>query len=279
MSDITVPSWRPQQTRRSGPSLRLLAMAGGVLGLAALGGAAVWGVSRIGPRPVPVIEADSRPLKVRPENPGGLVVQNQDQLVLEPPEVRRNRERNQGANARLDSGPEAPALEQLRQQVPPAPVPGPAAAPAPIAGAPATALAPIAGASAAPPQGGIATVPATPGAALAATALGAPAAAAPGSLAPPVAPATGSFRPAAAGKVQVQLGALASEEAAKAEWERLVARIPDLGGFQSRIIRLDREGQPTLWRLRTGPFADQATARALCEAVRARGGNCVATGA
>jgi SPOR domain len=278
VSDITVPSWRPQ-TQRSGPPLRLLAIAGGVLGIAALGGAVAWGVSRMGPRPVPVIEADSRPLKIRPENPGGMIVANQDQLVLEPPAVRRAAERSQGATARLDTGPEAPALEQLRQQAaPPAPpaiavLPAPAAAPValpPIAGVPAAIPAPPAPVPApmAPPPG--------------ASALGMPAAA-PGAIAPPVAappaPAAGSFKPVSAGRVQVQLGALATEEAAKAEWDRLVVRIPDLGTFQPRIIRLDREGQPTLWRLRTGPFGDPAVARSLCEAVRARGGNCVAIGA
>jgi hypothetical protein len=220
----------------------------------------------MGPQPVPVIEADARPLKIRPDKPGGMVVLNQDQMVLEPPAVRRAAERNQGTGARLDSGPEAPALEQLRQQAaPPAPAvsmlpppmpPGAAPAspaptsPAPGAQAQATAAAPLA-----PPV---------------------PAGAAPAQPAPvPAAPAAGSFRAAATGKVQVQLGALATEDAAKTEWDRLVARIPDLGAFQPRIIRLDREGQPTLWRLRTGGFADLAAARSLCEAVRTRGGNCV----
>jgi hypothetical protein len=39
--------------------------------------------------------------------------------------------------------------------------------------------------------------------------------------------------------------------------------------------RLEREGQPTLFRLRTSGLADLDTAGQFCEQVRARGGNCV----
>ena len=99
MSDLAVPSWRPRQEKQ-GPSWRMLAVAGGLLGSVALAGAVAWGVSRMGPRPVPVIEPDIRPLKVRPKNPGGMIVPNQDQLVLEPPAVRREAERR-GERARL----------------------------------------------------------------------------------------------------------------------------------------------------------------------------------
>jgi hypothetical protein len=77
--------------------------------------------------------------------------------------------------------------------------------------------------------------------------------------------------------VQVQLGALTSEEAARAEWDRLSRRAPEL--FQGRtpqIMRLDRgEGQAPLFRLRTGGLADQEAAAAFCEQIRARGGACV----
>ena len=56
MSDITVPSWRPQPEggRRQIP---WLAIAGGALALAAIAGAVLWGFSRSGPRVVPVVQA------------------------------------------------------------------------------------------------------------------------------------------------------------------------------------------------------------------------------
>ncbi len=254
MSDITVPSWRPRP-ERSGPPWRMLAMAGGLCAVAALGGAVAWGISRMGPQPVPVIEADSRPLKIRPENPGGLVVPNQDQLVLLSPAVRRAAERSQGANARLDEGPELPALDLLRREAAPP-------------GAAISLLPPVAAPAPSDPE-----APAQP-------------APQPVSMAPPVAPSAQvsapapapAIRPVAGGRAQVQLGALASEEAARGEWERLVRRVPELAGFQPRIIRLERDGQAPLFRLRTGGLADSAAAHALCEAVRSKGGNCMPIG-
>jgi hypothetical protein len=227
----------------------MLAFAGGALGIVAAGGAVVWGLSRSGPRTIPVIEADSRPVKVRPEDPGGLRVPNQDQLVLEPAAVRRAAERSTGANARLDRGPETPALDQLRQQAAPpaAPAPGPVAAAPPAPALPPPVAAPVAAPSAAP-------------------------------MAAPMAAPAAVLAPVAQGRAQVQLGALASEEAARSEWERLTRRIPELAAFQPRVTKLEREGQATLYRLRTGGLADAAAARGLCEAVRAKGGACTPVG-
>jgi hypothetical protein len=251
----------------------MLAVAGGLLGAVTVAGAVTWGFSRMGPRTIPVIEPDARPLKIRPENPGGLVVPNQDQLVLEPPQARREAERRSGS-ARLDAGPEAPALDLLRQQaapptppsVAPAPVPAPVPEPPPSSALPnAAPLAP----PVAPPPAPVATVPSP---------SPAPAPAAVPQAAPPVTVPAATLRPVANGRAMVQLGALASEEAARAEWDRLTRRVPELAGFQPRIIRLDREGQAPLFRLRTSGLADGAAARALCEAVRAKGGACVPLG-
>jgi sporulation related protein len=263
VSEIVVPSWRPSQEKPA-VSGRMLAVAGGLLGLVALGAAATWGLSRMGPRPVPVIEADPRPLKVRPDSPGGMVVPNQDQLVLEGANQRRAAERNRTTVARLDSGPEAPALDLLRQQTAP-----PSAA---------TALPAPAAPSEAPPAG-------TPGTA---SSLGGPVP----SVAPPVAVALSATiaapaaigaapvpGPVAGGRSYAQFGALNSEEAARAEWDRLLRRVPELSAFQPRISKLEREGQPALWRLRATGLPDAAAAKALCDAVRARGGACVPSGA
>jgi cell division septation protein DedD len=104
-----------------------------------------------------------------------------------------------------------------------------------------------------------------------------PAAAPPAAAQPrPPAAAAPAQRPAAAqGRAMIQLGALRSEEAARQEWERLRARVPELAGRSPVISRFEREGQPPLWRLRVGGLADREAARALCEQVRARGGACV----
>jgi cell division septation protein DedD len=262
VSDLTVPSWRPRQERQ-GPSWRMLAVAGGMLGAAALAGAVSWGLSRMGPHPVPVIEPDLRPLKVRPENPGGLIVPNQDQVVLEPLAVRREAERR-NTTARLAAGPELPQLDLLRQQTAP-PAPPPVALPEPAMPAPGQA------AEMAPPA---------PPPAVAAPATPLPPVAAPAAVAPVPAPPVAAPRlaPVAGGKAMIQLGALPSEEAARGEWERLAKRVPELAGFQPRISRVEREGQATIYRLRVGGLADAAAAKTLCEAVRGGGGACLAIG-
>ncbi len=263
MSESAIPSWRPSQEKPA-VSGRMLAVAGGVLALVALGTAATWGISRMGPRPVPVIEADPRPLKIRPDSPGGMVVPNQDQLVLEGATQRRAAERSRTTVAQLDSGPEAPALDLLRQHVG-----APPAAAAALAAAPSNPTA----AGAAPPSstssslGGSTPALPPPVASVAVTATIA-------------APATGAALPGpvAGGRSFAQFGALNSEEAARAEWDRLLRRVPELAAFQPRITRLEREGQPTLWRLRATGLPDAAAAKALCDAVRARGGACAPGG-
>jgi hypothetical protein len=101
-------------------------------------------------------------------------------------------------------------------------------------------------------------------------------AAPPPAAAAPAAPPRPVTAPVPGGRVQVQLGALGSEEAARAEWERLARRLPEL--FAERrpsITRLDRGAeQPPIFRIRTGGFGDAESARAFCEQVRGRGGAC-----
>jgi SPOR domain len=267
VSDVTIPSYRVPRRERGGDgaaSWRMLAVAGGLLGLLALAGAVGWALSggggggllrSGGGGGIPVVEPESRPVKVKPESPGGLVVPNTDQLVLEPPAVRRAMERAQGANARLAPAPEAPQLDLLRRQAappePPPPASPPEAASLPAAGPPPQAAAP-------PPA--IVQAPPVPIAAPAAAPV-------------PKPPATTS------GRAVVQLGALGSEEAARAEWARLQRRVPGLAGRQPQVTRLDRgEGRAPLYRLRTVGLPDADAARALCEAVRAQSGACVVVG-
>ncbi|MGG5818772.1 SPOR domain-containing protein [Falsiroseomonas sp. HW251] len=245
MSDAVIPSYRIQREQSSMP-WRLLAIAGALLGVAAIGLAGWWGwKSWGGMRSVPVVEAPVGPYKVRPDDPGGMRVPNQTEMVLERPN-QRNALANQAArNTNVSPGAEAPDLGGLRAAVQPPPrqvVQPPAAVPAPAA--PLAPPTPVAGAA-----------PAT---------------------APP-APAQRVAAPSPTGRVSVQLGALPTEEAARAEWDRLGRRAPEL--FQGRgpqVLRLDRgDGQAPLFRLRTGGIADQEQATQFCEQVRARGANCV----
>ncbi|MFN8982470.1 MAG: SPOR domain-containing protein, partial [Alphaproteobacteria bacterium] len=230
----------------------MIIIAGSVLAVGAVIAALVWGFSRGSSRNAPLIEADARPMKVRPDNPGGLRVPNQDELIFD---------RNRGARPATQGGlaPEAekPRVDQLRQQLaeraaqeaarsaPPSAAPAPT--PAPAAAQPA---APPAAARNAPP----AATPATPAPPATTSALTAP------SLPAPVPSNAERFAPVANGRAQVQLGALPSEAAARGEWDRLQKRVPEfLGNRRVTLAPFDREGQTTLYRIRTGGFADAAT--------------------
>jgi hypothetical protein len=93
-------------------------------------------------------------------------------------------------------------------------------------------------------------------------------------------PATAErFAPVANGRAQVQLGALPSEAAARGEWDRLQRRVPELlGNRRVTLAPFDRDGQTTLYRIRTGGFADAATARAFCEEMKTRSIPCMVIG-
>lgn len=101
----------------------LLSAAAGLSGLL-LAGVAGWALSGRHVAAVPVIEADSRPVRVKPENPGGLQVAGADEQVMG----------GHGSKVQAMAPPaETPAAQALRAQMPPqAAVPPPAPAPLPI---------------------------------------------------------------------------------------------------------------------------------------------------
>lgn len=108
---------------------------------------------------------------------------------------------------------------------------------------------------------------------------------APSKAAPPRPPEPPPARPASAkaatpapttGGLMAQLGAFSSRENAETGWQRIRDAHPDLLGSRSYDIQAaDLGGQGIFYRVRTGPFSDGATAKALCEALRARDQACV----
>lgn len=233
------PAWR--QGRRSRPRVLLLV---GVIALAAfLAAILLVGRGERAEREIPLLVADGTPFRVRPADPGGLVVPHQDQLVYQ---------------RMAGTGP--PSGRRIEVLLPPPeeplPRPAPPPAPAPQPPPPAAELPP----AASPP----------PAEAAAGAAAGMPV--------PPPKPAAPPLAPLRAAGVQVQLAAVATEAAVEPEWNRLRARLPDLLADRTLIAsRGERDGQP-FWRLRTGGFADLAAARAFCEQVRARGFTCFVVG-
>lgn len=224
----------------------MVLVAGGLLGAVVLAVVGVWALQSGAPRTVPVIAADTRPVRERPENPGGMQVAGVDDHILSgrPDDARPER---------LSPPPETPVAPPVRtapraaRATPAAEAPPvqPAALTSPTAPMPL----PI------PPQ-----VPPPPGAAVARA---------------PASPSSSARPPAAGGKAEVQFGALSSMEAARAEWNRLSRRAPELfRGRQPAITKLERNGT-TLYRLRSGGFADGGAARAFCDQARARGVTCI----
>ncbi len=232
-------SWRPQRrTTGFDPQMRrLAAIAGAVLCVAAL---AVGGYTLMArqPRTIPVIEADSRPVRVRPDNPGGMQVAGADEQIMGGSGT--------GQTDAMAPAAEAPRLGALRAQIEAARQPPPDAAPPPAQPV-ALAVPPPASATPAAPE---------PRPAVAARGV-------------PAAPA-----PVLGGGTQVQLAAVGSEQAAMAEWQRLAKRAPELlAARQPAVQRAERDGK-AVWRLRTGGFADTAQATAFCNQARAKGLGC-----
>lgn len=292
-------------SRKARAGARLRTSVTMIVAVLAVGGivAAGWrflGTTSSLPTGVPVIKADERPLKVRPDDRGGMQVPNQDKLVYErldstpqdqpverllpPPEAPRAPPAEIAqippppAPTGIETMPKvkpgsgeppapkpAPAAPVVAEPLPPAFAPPPAPAPAPAA---ASSMAIPAKPAAAPPPAASTPVPApVPAPQVAATA---PALAPAPVPAPPVAKA-----PPAAGDFQIQLGALKAPDAAEKEWARIQKANHDLlGALKSDIIRVDLGEKGTFWRLRAGPLAESA-ARQLCQNLQARNQGCI----
>ncbi len=287
--DRAQASWRGR--RGSEPDLWRMGKVAGGLALALLAAAGGWSMLGRRPHEIPVIEAPSGPLRVRPENPGGMqLASGVDSTpdgagtLAPPPEVpqpgalRAQIQAGQatqgaasGAAADAAAGQGGTAEDRAAAQA---------------LAAQTTAQLPVAqgGAAGAPAAGGEAAAsPVTHTAAAGGTAAGARVAALPAAH-PPATPAAPVMSPAAARPdvpavpgahgAAVQLAAMESEQAATAEWQRLEHRMPELlGSRHPDVQRAEHDGHP-VWRLRTGGFASTAQAAEFCVQVRAKGTAC-----
>lgn len=243
-----IPSYRIARRQGMDPNTKRLVIAAGTIATTLVLMVSIYsgGHHNSG---VPVVEADSRPLRVKPADPGGLEIVDGDATILSGAKDGRSG---------MAPPPEIPAPQALKAQEtrPAAPPAAAASAPPPVQPVSLSSAIPM------PAAPAVAEPPSRPATATAHPPAGATTAAPPAAATP-------------AGHVtQVQLAALPTQEAAQAEWQRLTKRMPDvLSGHQPAFVKAERDGR-TFFRLRTGGFADLDHARDFCERIKAKGAGC-----
>lgn len=101
------------------------------------------------------------------------------------------------------------------------------------------------------------------------------AAASPAAAAPAAAPAAREVASPSRGSRMVQLGAYDSEANTRAAWNQLVARYGDLLGSKNLYIERTTANARVFYRLRVAGFENTDQTREMCEALRARGVDCI----
>jgi hypothetical protein len=193
---------------------------------------------------VPLIRADERPTKVKPDKPGGMEIPDRDKLIYTQKRV---------------------AVEHLLP-APEKPMARPAAPAAP----------PVQAAASPPPSAAVTTKPTTPTTLAPAPGTTPEAVAAPaaGTTAtrPQQQPAAASS-PAKTGGTRLQLGSVRSQDAARHEWDRIKRANSDLlGNLSGAPVRADLGDKGVFYRIQTGPIAD---ADRICDELKRRNIGCI----
>lgn len=248
---------REEDAPRSGRLVRIV----GALVVMGLFAGGLWFAYHLGTRhaggiagssDIPLIRADNRPIKVKPDKPGGMQVPDRDMLIYgeQHPQVEH-----------LLPPPEQP----MPRPVPPPPIPPKAQTATPAASAPSAPPAPTPTATA-PTSAVPALTPAPTATDPIAERIGQLAAAprtSPAKPPPEVAPEKRGLR--------VQVGAVRTESEARGEWERLKRKNTDLLGTLSAVtVRADLGEKGIYYRIQAGPISDTSTADRICSELRQR---------
>jgi hypothetical protein len=197
---------------------------------------------------VPLIRADERPTKVKPDKPGGMEIPDRDKLIYT---------QKRAAVEHLLPPPEKP---MPRPTPPPAPAAQPAAWPPPAA----VAVSTTASVPAAPPDMSRSAQQQQ---------AAAPSDKAPSTPPTPEKTAAASSPPAKPAGTRLQLGSVRSESAARQEWDRIKRAAPDLlGSLSATPVRADLGDKGVFYRILTGPVAE---ADRVCGELRRRDIGCI----
>lgn len=239
------------------------------------------------PNSLPIVRADTRPMKTRPDQPGGIDVPFQDKEIYN----RVGQQSSGGATTQTAQGGQVERLLPGPEAVMPRPVPEPPPAPrvvvpdAPQVEPTADAVpVPVPPRASIQPGGANAPAPVPPPAPLPAPVAPRPQQAAPAPVPVPAAPAARPATPApapqvaavpAAGGIRIQLASVRSQADAQREWERLRRQHGDvLGNLTASFPTVDLGDRGMFWRIQAGGFASADAAQAACAALRARGAGC-----
>ncbi|MDP2697974.1 SPOR domain-containing protein [Thalassospira sp.] len=244
-----------------------------VVGLVIVGGglgAAAWWFYDQG-HPVqdesnlPILLPEPGPVKVRPDNPGGMEVPHRDTTIYGQLD-----DSEQDPSVSLQELPDMPKAPEMAETMPedsdPASVEADDAAP--------TGLTP-------PPVPTPDAIPSMDGAGMAETAepvkpepaVPAEETAKPADPAP--APAV-TASPAPSGNYRVQLASVKEEAGATSEWKRISSKNSDvLGNLQMSVQRTDLGDKGIFYRLQAGPLADATAAEKLCATLKERNVGCL----
>jgi hypothetical protein len=256
---IPPPGYRSGPQRRAAEARRMVLAVGGVGAVLLLCAVGYVAATRTGSESVPVIQAPTGSLKVKPDNPGGMQVNAQTSVLLG-----RN---GSGAGANLAPAPEVPdpaalAAAANQEQAPSTSIVTAASPPPAAPSTPTPVIVPNVPETPAPfaPHPTATTIPPPSAGAAAVHNLSQ-------ELNPPV-------RAADHGHVRVQLAALDSQAAALHEWDRLTHRMPTLFNGRHPIFAEAHVNGHTFWRVRTAGFGSLDEAARFCTDVRAQGAAC-----
>ncbi len=242
-------------------ALLVLAAFGGVVWLAYERGVAS---GRTEPR---ILAAEEGPAKVAPSNPGGTESPYKGLKIYDQPAP--NDEESDSEDTAVAKPPAPAPVKRAATKPTPRMTPATVAqAKTPHASEPAVKpvakLAPTIATKPAAKPAATTVVAAPPSAAVPKLPVDAP-------LAAPVMPAA----PAATGSYVLQIGAYKSQAEADNSWKAFQAKHSSLlSGFSSNVKQVDLGDKGVWYRLRVGAFADKDAASALCDKLKADGGNC-----
>ena len=254
-SDQPAELFAETRDREARPRFRALLATGAALLIMGLFAGGLWFAymqglrhASVGVADVPLIRADERPTKVKPEKPGGMEIPDRDKMIYT---------QKRAAVEHLLPAPEKPM---------PRPTAPPTSAAQPEPPQPAIAAAPTA-----PAAPAAATSPVLPGQPQQSEAK--PAVKTASAPAAPAKPTTAQGPPAKTAGTRIQLGSVRSEDAARQEWDRIRRTNADLlASVAATPIRADLGDKGVFYRIQTAPIAD---AERLCSELKRRNIGCI----